>query len=285
MTEGLADPANINQQKENYVRNLDEQLKTGASALEEQVRGQKSNVREQAEQQKAVFAAQVDQAVRMQEMQVEHQHAKQVTELKKQAVRQRSQLEHQALALSHEFQEKMYEEDMHHAHYSLHQESRSLQEKMRSMPTFGPITSMPMLTSPVAIGIMTPSGSRTPAMASSISVPSHTAAPCPSRPHSYIPAATTMGTVPMVYAAPALYTPTPSYVPSISRVGSVALAPNSMRMLPVHATAQGYYGGYVGTCATLPMSTAVPTMMTVPTMSLPTQAVWSEGYTDVGVAA
>merc|ERR1712232_490901 len=156
-------------------------------------------VREQAEEQ------QVDQEVRMQEMAVDHQFAKQVKEVKKQAMRQRAQLEQQALALSVEYQDKKAEEDMMMHHYAIHQETRTLQETMRSLqtPSLAPLASIPLLQNPLGGAV---SGTVTP-------TPSYTPAP-------------------VVYAAPPIayaHTPTSSYVP---RVASVMIAPPTSR-LPV----------------------------------------------------
>lgn len=146
LTVGLPDPRSVQQQKESFIKSLDDQLKAGASSLDKQVREQREQVRSQAEQQKAIFAMQVDQEVRIQEMKVEHRFAIQVKELKQQAMRQRAALEQQALQLSLEYQGRRAEEDMQTQHYSLHQEHQTIQDKIRSLPNvYVPLPTAPAL--------------------------------------------------------------------------------------------------------------------------------------------
>jgi len=92
LTQGLPEPGTVQRQKDEHVRNLDDQLRKGAIQLDAEHKQQRDTMHQAAEEQKKQFGLKVDQQVKMQEMDLDHQFLQVLQYVKQQATRQRAQL-------------------------------------------------------------------------------------------------------------------------------------------------------------------------------------------------
>eukprot|EP00930_Biecheleria_cincta_P032867 TRINITY_DN22774_c0_g1_i1.p1 TRINITY_DN22774_c0_g1~~TRINITY_DN22774_c0_g1_i1.p1 ORF type:complete len:504 (-),score=77.66 TRINITY_DN22774_c0_g1_i1:268-1779(-) len=112
LTEGIPDPASIEQQKANYAKALEDQLKQGTEVLEQQLKQQSEVLFQMGDQRKRQYALQVDKEIKQKEMELAQQHNEQLLLLQQAAQQQKSALEHQANALLLEYTQKKSQEDL-----------------------------------------------------------------------------------------------------------------------------------------------------------------------------
>jgi len=117
LTEGMPDPAAIEQQKYTYARSLDVQLEQGTKMLEQQNEVQKHALRQAAEQQKHQYNVQVDQQLKAQEMSVDQQASYQLMGLQQAAHEQRTMLEQQANAAILDYEQKKVQDEFARQQY------------------------------------------------------------------------------------------------------------------------------------------------------------------------
>jgi len=112
----LPDPAAVAEQKDRYMRSLEEQLLAGTATLEEQRRQQAEYLCQQAEQQKRQAILQIDQEMQQKELALQQQYHQQLLLLQQSAMQQKSALERQATKLMIEYEQQKMQEELRKAH-------------------------------------------------------------------------------------------------------------------------------------------------------------------------
>jgi hypothetical protein len=115
----LPDPGAIAQQRESYLKALEEQERQAIAVLEQQRAQQVALLRAQGDQQKQKFFLEVNQQVNQNDIVLTQQHSEQMMILNQQYSQQRGTLENQANALIMEYQQKKAQEDMLMQQYQL----------------------------------------------------------------------------------------------------------------------------------------------------------------------
>jgi len=128
-TEGIPDEVAIMRQKQEYGRNLDDQLHEGTRVLHEQNKKRKDYLNQVASQQKAQFNLQVDQQLKAQEMALDQQYSHQLMTLQQAAHEQQSALEAQANGLALDYQQKKAHEDFAFQQYEIQRSHYEAQSK------------------------------------------------------------------------------------------------------------------------------------------------------------
>lgn len=109
---GLPDPRQIETQRGQYMKSLDDQLKEGADVLNQQLKQQQDYLLRMGDQQKRQFGLQVDQHIKHQELELVQQHNHQLLMLQQAAQQQKVALEQQANSLLIEYNQKKANEDL-----------------------------------------------------------------------------------------------------------------------------------------------------------------------------
>jgi len=139
LTEGMPDPASVEQQKAAYARSLDAQLKERSEAVAKRSQMEKEMLRQQAAQQKAQFNLQIDQQLQATAMALDEQTNAQMLALQEAAVQQKSALESQAAGLKLEYEQRKAQEDMMIRQYEIQKQYYEAQQKMLSqLPSLYP---------------------------------------------------------------------------------------------------------------------------------------------------
>jgi len=133
----LADPDTINAQKENYARDLEEQLCRGVEVLGDTHRQQTETLHAAANQEKTRYNLAMDQQVKQQELFLSQEYNEQLMRLQQAAQAKRAELEQQATGLTLEFQQRKVQEEFMAQQLGIqqqHMEAQSrLQEEMRKL--------------------------------------------------------------------------------------------------------------------------------------------------------
>lgn len=128
MVVGLATPAEIERQKEEHMRDLDEQQRHRKEVLTEQTERQREYIRAQAQQQKAIAAGRWDQHLRAQEIAAEQEYQQQLSKLQEAARQLNTVLENQAAQLIVEYHGRKTQDEFNHRMYDT--EMRNYNEQM-----------------------------------------------------------------------------------------------------------------------------------------------------------
>jgi len=131
LTDGVATPASVEQQKRAYAQALATQLEEGKRTIKEQSDQAKAILQQQAEEKKLQYAMQIDQQLLEQEMNLNQQTHQQVMQLTQVAFHQKSLLEAQASKLTMEFQQRKMQEALEEKKYALQLRQCDLQERMQ----------------------------------------------------------------------------------------------------------------------------------------------------------
>lgn len=129
LTSGIPDPSAIAQQREAYLRALEEQERQAINVLEQQRQQQVNLLRAQGDQQKKKFFLEVNQQVSQNDIVMTQQHSEQMMVLNQQYSQQRGLLENQANTLIMEYQQKKAHEDMMLQQYKLQLDQFTAQQK------------------------------------------------------------------------------------------------------------------------------------------------------------
>jgi len=159
----LADPDTINSQKENYARDLEEQLSRGVEVLGDTHRQQTETLHAAANQEKTRYNLAMDQQVKQQELFLSQEYNEQLMRLQQAAQAKRAELEQQATGLTLEFQQRKVQEEFMAQQLGIqqqHMEAQSrLQEEMRKLGIHPGLSLQgPLGTSPGSqgFGLLTP---------------------------------------------------------------------------------------------------------------------------------
>lgn len=119
LTAGLAKPEDIERQKDEYKRHVQEELRQGEAMLTQQAQRKKDHARMQAEQQKAIENERCDQLFRTQEMALEQEHQQRLAALHEVVRKQKLVLHQQAAELNVEYQSRKAQEDLSQRQYEI----------------------------------------------------------------------------------------------------------------------------------------------------------------------
>lgn len=117
LTYGMVRPEEVEAQKEEYGRNLDEQQRQGREALMFQTERHREFLRVQAEQQKLIAAGRWDQQLRAQEMQAEQEYQQELAKLREAARELKTALDAQAAQLAVEYHARKTQEELNYRIY------------------------------------------------------------------------------------------------------------------------------------------------------------------------
>mmetsp|Transcript_80460 Transcript_80460/g.139650 ORF Transcript_80460/g.139650 Transcript_80460/m.139650 type:complete len:369 (+) Transcript_80460:66-1172(+) len=143
LTEGLAPPATIEQQKEESTRAVDGQFSQATSQLIESSQARKQMFIQSAQQQKAQYRIKVQAQLEAQYLALDQAMNARIFELQDMCQQQKAGLEQQAALLTLEYQQKKAEEEMRSKQFQIqrnyHEASRGLAmafEKTRDLKMF-----------------------------------------------------------------------------------------------------------------------------------------------------
>merc|ERR1719197_2471414 len=129
LTQGIPDPASIEQQKAAYSKGLDEQLRQGAAILNQQLKQQMDQLHQLGEQQKQKYFVQVDHEIKSQELGLVQQFKEQLLMVQQAASQQKRILGQQATALLLEYNQKKAQEDLLMEEYTFAKAAFDTQQK------------------------------------------------------------------------------------------------------------------------------------------------------------
>jgi len=132
LTYGLVSPQEVDAQKDEYARSLDQQQQQAREALVQQCDRQREYLRVQAEQQKAIAAGRWDQRFREQEMAAEQEYQQELARVREAARQLKVALEYQAAALVVEYNARKSQEELNYRIYEA--EIREWEEFQRMSP-------------------------------------------------------------------------------------------------------------------------------------------------------
>jgi len=107
----LADPETIHSQKEQYAKDLEEQLRRGVEVLGETHKQQTDELRARANREKTRYNLAMDQQVKQKELLLSQEYNEQLMRLQQAAQAKRADLEQQATTLTLEFQQRKLQEE------------------------------------------------------------------------------------------------------------------------------------------------------------------------------
>lgn len=126
----LADPETIQNQKEQYARDLEEQLRRGVEVLGETHKQQTEELHMRANQERTRYNLAMDQKVKQQELLLSQEYNEQLMRLQQAAQAKRAELEQQATGLTLEFQQRKVQEEFLVQQLGIQQQHQEAQKRL-----------------------------------------------------------------------------------------------------------------------------------------------------------
>eukprot|EP00929_Paragymnodinium_shiwhaense_P119913 TRINITY_DN91827_c0_g1_i1.p1 TRINITY_DN91827_c0_g1~~TRINITY_DN91827_c0_g1_i1.p1 ORF type:complete len:444 (-),score=105.93 TRINITY_DN91827_c0_g1_i1:206-1345(-) len=165
LTSGFPDPESVRQQKDNFAKDLEDQLKTGVERLGVTHKQQMDLLKANANQEKHRYNLVLDQQVKQQELMLSQQYNEQLMRLQQAAQHKRAELEKQACGLILEYQQRKVQEEFMAQQVGIQKQHSEAQHRLQEeMTKLGPSTAAAAAPTAAASTAPPPALSFVPAM-------------------------------------------------------------------------------------------------------------------------